>query len=178
MSAAPNGAGYTLDVTEAHLELTQIRCPRCAADLILRVTAQERAGLVHLELDTACIACGVSPWSEPDQRLIVFRPGAPLGAALAGAASDFAGLFAAAQGRVDSLLRRCEVLERELASANGSVSRASADERRRSTGVESDLRGEISRLEGSLAEARLEVRRAEEATRGAVETGKRAIEMD
>ena len=43
---------------------------------------------------------------------------------------------------------------------------------------EERLHTEISRLEGILAEARAEIRRGEEATRGPVSPGKRAIELD
>src|SRR5437762_5437213 len=66
-------------VQEAHLELTSLRCPRCAGQLVLRVLAEERGRSVSLTLDSACIACGVSPWAAPDQRSVVFTPGAPIG---------------------------------------------------------------------------------------------------
>jgi hypothetical protein len=60
-------------VREAFLDLMNLRCPRCAGQLVLRVLADERGRGVHLTLDSACIACGVSPWAESDQR------GAPRG---------------------------------------------------------------------------------------------------
>jgi outer membrane murein-binding lipoprotein Lpp len=165
-------------MTEVQLELVKIRCPRCAGELVLRIEASEERGAVHLALDTACIACGVSPWMESDERLVVFRPGAPLGAALSGAASDYAAELSSAQTRVSGLLHKVEDLEKDLELARRNVSRASADERRRKQELEGDLRSEISRLEGALAEARAEVRRADEATRGQVTPGKRAIEIE
>lgn len=163
---------------EAQLELRTVRCPRCAGDLVLRINADEAGGAVRLEFDTACVSCGISPWAESDQRMLVFRPGAAIGDALAGAASDYAAQLASAQGRVDALLGRVHDLEVDLQSARRSVSRAGADERLRKQELEGELRGEISRLEGALAEARAEVRRAEEATRGEITPGKRAIEME
>ena len=56
--------------------------------------------------------------------------------------------------------------------------RETAEERRRRGEREQSLSDEITRLEGALADARIELRRAEEAIRGAVEPGKRPIEMD
>lgn len=123
-----------LQMVESHLELTS-RCPRCANQLVLRVLAEERGRSVQLTLDTACIACGVSPWDIPDQRTLVFTPGAG-----------------------------------EL--------KARPPELRRESEMEAALREEISRLEGALAEARVELRRAEEATRGEVAEGKRPIEVE
>ncbi|MBS2022098.1 MAG: hypothetical protein JST92_06780 [Deltaproteobacteria bacterium] len=163
---------------EVQLELRTIRCPRCAGEIVLRIQADEVSGQVRLELDTACVSCGVSPWNESDQRLLVFRPGAAIGDSLAGAASDFAAQLSAAQTRVDALLARQTDLERDLQSAKRSVSRASADERRRKEELEAELRSDITRLEGALADARAEVRRSEEATRGSVTPGKRAIELE
>jgi len=126
-------------MAEAHLELTRIRCPRCAGQIVLRVSGEERDGAVELTLDTACVVCGTSPWGGADQRTLVFTPG------------------------------------REAA---GELPRETVDERRQRTDREQSLREEISRLEGALADARAEVRRADEATRGAVEPGKRLIEIE
>lgn len=170
--------GYARGVNETQVELNKIRCPRCAGELVLRIVAEEEAGAVRLVLDTACISCGVAPWADSDQRLLVFRPGAPIGAALSGAASDYAAEMAAAQARVDALLRRCDELEREVQSARQNVTRVSTVEQRRKGELEQELRGEISRLEGSLADARAEVRRADEATRGSFAPGIRPIELD
>ena len=149
---------------EAHLELDMLRCPRCAGQLVLRVLADERGHSVMVTLDSACIACGVSPWSEPDQRTVLFTPGVSI-------ESDQAAL-AAAQARIDALLRRCETMESSLAAAQRNLARA------RQGDVEAALREEISHLEGQLADARAEVRRSEEATRGVVEPGKRPIEVE
>jgi hypothetical protein len=165
-------------MTEVEVELLRLRCPRCAGQLVLRIQARERAGEVQLTVDSACVCCGVSPWSESDQRVMLFRPGAPIGGALSGAAADYVSELAAAQTRVDGLLHKVSELERDLESARRSVSRASADERRSKLELEEELRGEIGRLEGALADARSEVRRAEEATRGQVSPGKRAIELE
>src|ERR1700757_3361824 len=63
---------------EALLDLTSLRCPRCAGQLVIRVTSDERGRSVLITLDTACIACGVSPWSESDERRVVFTPGAAI----------------------------------------------------------------------------------------------------
>jgi hypothetical protein len=131
---------------EALIELDSLRCPRCAGQLVLRVLADERGSSLLLTLDSACVACGTSPWSETDQRTVVFTPGATIAAALGGVEPGAA-----------------------LAEAGIDLSVKLAD---------AELRGEITRLEGSLAEARAEVRRAEEATRGAVSEGKRAIEIE
>lgn len=172
---------------EALIELDSLRCPRCAGQLVLRVLADERGRSLLLTLDSACVACGTSPWSETDQRTVVFTPGATIaaalggvdpGAALAEAGIDLSVKLAAAQSRIDSLLRRAEALEGDLAAARRNLARATADERRRIGERDAELRGEITRLEGSLAEARAEVRRAEEATRGVVSEGKRAIEIE
>ena len=174
-------------MVEAQLELQDLRCPRCAGQLVLRVLADERGRSVLLTLDSACIACGVSPWVEADQRTLVFTPGATIGEALAGvvpgislaeADTDTDSRLAAAQSRIDTLLRRVESLEHTLGAAQRNLARAAADERRRRGDVEVELRDEISRLEGALAEARTEVRKAEEATRGEVHAGKRAIEIE
>jgi len=123
-----------VQMVESHLELL-MRCPRCAGQIVLRVLGEERGRSVQLTLDTACIACGVSPWDIPDQRTLVFTPGAG-----------------------------------EL--------KARPPELRRESEIETALREEISRLEGALAEARVELRRAEEATRGEVSPGKRPIEVE
>ena len=155
---------------EAHLELTSLRCPRCAGQLVLRVAAEERGRSVMMTLDTACIACGVSPWSEPDERTIVFTPGASI--ETEHREPDAESRLAAAQGRIDGLLRRIDALENSLAGAQRNLVRA------RQSDVEAGLREEITRLEGQLADARAEVRRAEEATRGPVASGKRPIEIE
>jgi hypothetical protein len=155
---------------EAHLELTMLRCPRCAGQLVLRVMSEERGRSVLLTLDTACVACGVSPWNEPDERTVVFTPGASIESEQAG--PDAETRLSAAQTRIDGLLRRCESLEHNLAAAHRNLQRA------QQSGVEVGLREEISHLEGQLAEARAEVRRAEEATRGQVASGKRPIEIE
>ena len=172
---------------ESHLELSSLRCPRCAGQVVLRVLADERGRGVQLTLDSACVACGVSPWPESDQRTVIFTPGASIAAALAGvepsgalaeAGEDLGIRLSAAQSRIDSLLRRGESLERDLAMARGSVQGAAVAERRRIADHEGSLRAEISRLEGLLAEARAEVRRAEEATRAELTPGHRAIELE
>ena len=187
---------------EALLEIDSLRCPRCAGQLVLRVLAEELGRSVFLTLDSACVACGVCPWEEPDQRTLTFTPGLPVAAATAFATSDAepglasarAGLapaapradaghdaavrLAAAQARIDTLLRRGESLEHDLAAAQRNLERAAADERRRGSDREGDLRADVSRLEGALAEARAEVRRAEEATRTEVRPGQRAIELE
>ena len=157
---------------EAHLELTSLRCPRCAGQLVVRVLAEERGKSVSLTLDSACIACGVSPWSSPDQRSVVFTPGAPIGEPPAAGAPDAAEQLSAAQARIDQLLRRSESLENSLAATQRNLARARASD------TEQALREEISHLEGQLAEARAEVRRSEEATRGEVGAGKRPIEVE
>src|SRR5579862_5670424 len=72
---------YNTSVVEAHLELETLRCPRCAGQLVMRVLADERGRSLFLTLDSACIACGVSPWESPDQRSIVFTPGASIATA-------------------------------------------------------------------------------------------------
>jgi len=151
---------------EAHIELSGLRCPRCAGDLVLRVLADERGRSVLLTLDTACASCGTSPWESPDQRTVLFTPGAGIDPA------DAASALAAAQGRIDQLLRRIQSLEAGLGSAQRNLERARAGDQTQG------LREEISRLEGQLAEARAEVRRAEEATRGEVSAGKRPIEVE
>jgi len=155
---------------EAHLELTMLRCPRCAGQLVLRLMAEERGRSVMLTLDTACIACGVSPWSEPDERNVVFTPGASISGEQGAPGAE--ARLAAAQARIDGLLRRIDSLENSLAAAQRNLARA------RQSDLEAGLRDEISRLEGQLADARAEVRRAEEATRGVVSAGKRPIEIE
>ena len=181
-------------VVEAHLELRTVRCPRCAGELVIRVAAEERGRSVFLTLDTACAACGVSPWTEPDergravmltldtacvacgvspwdapdQRTILFTPGA----AIDMVQPDALSALAVAQARIDALLRRIQSLENSLAAAHRNLERAHAGDR------DAGLREEISRLEGQLAEARAEVRKAEESTRGNVAPGKRPIEME
>ena len=159
---------------EAHLELTSLRCPRCSGQLVLRVLAEERGRSVLMTLDSACIACGVSPWSSPDQRTVMFTPGASIGEAPGKVppAQEAEGRMAAAQARIDSLLRRCQSLENSLAATQRNMQRAQQGD------VETGLREEISHLEGQLAEARAEVRRSEEATRGEVGAGKRPIEVE
>jgi|ERR1041384_577279 hypothetical protein len=151
---------------EAHIELSSMRCPRCAGEIVLRILADEKGRSVLLTLDTACVSCGTTPWDMPDQRTVLFTPGAGLDPA------DAASALAAAQGRIDSLLRRIHGLESGLASAHRNLERAKASD------MEASLREEISRLEGQLADARAEVRRAEEATRGEVSAGKRPIEVE
>jgi len=165
-------------VQEAHLELTGLRCPRCAGQLVLRALAEERGRSVLLTLDSACIACGVSPWAAPDQRTVVFTPGASIAEApgavpaIASPAQDAEARLAAAQARIENLMRRCASLENSLAGVQRNQERA------RQGDVEVGLREEISHLEGQLAEARAEVRRSEEATRGEVGGGKRPIEVE
>jgi hypothetical protein len=162
---------------EAQLDLRRFRCPRCAGDLVLRISADERDDGLQLVIDSACASCGVSPWNDSDERSMFFRPGAPIGAALSGAAADYVAELSLATSRIDGLVHRVRELESALDQARRSVSRASADERKKKQELEGELRGEISRLESALAEARAEVRRAEEATRGVVSPGKRAIEL-
>jgi hypothetical protein len=157
---------------EAHLELTSLRCPRCVGQLVLRVLAEERGRSVLLTLDSACVACGVSPWAAPDERTVLFTPGASIADAPETPAQDAEARLAAAQAHIDTLLRRCASLESSLAAVQRNQERA------RQGGVESGLREEISHLEGQLAEARAEVRRSEEATRGEVGAGKRPIEVE
>jgi len=158
---------------EAYLELANLRCPNCAGDLVLRVLGEERGSSVQLTLDTACASCGTSPFREPDQRMVVFTPGA-----LLQTSTDAALRLEAAQARIESLQRRCAQLEAGLQAAQHNLGRAGAEERRKQQQGEGLLRGEISRLEGALAEARAEVRRADEATHGEVREGKRAIELE
>lgn len=162
---------------EAHLELTSLRCPRCSGQLVLRVLAEGRGRSVLMTLDSACIACGVSPWASPDQRTVMFTPGASIGDAEAGVPSaapapDAEARLAAAQARIDTLLRRCQSLENSLAATLRNIQRTKQGD------VEAGLRDEISHLEGQLAEARAEVRRSEEMTRGEVGGGKRPIEVE
>jgi hypothetical protein len=160
-------------VVETQLELRTVRCPRCAGELVIRVTAEERGRSVFLTLDTACASCGVSPWTESDERSVVFTPGAPIEQE---PGEEARARLAAAQTRIDALLRRVDALEASLAGAHRNLERA--EQRHRSGEHEAGLRTEISRLEGALAEARAEVRKAEEATRGNVAPGKRPIEME
>lgn len=80
--------------------------------------------------------------------------------------------LAAAQARIDSLLRRCQSLEHSLAASQRNLQRVQQSD------VEAALREEISHLEGELAAARAEVRRSEEATRGETGAGKRPIELE
>src|SRR4051812_26388104 len=124
-------------MVEAQLELTTIRCPRCAGQLVLRVDAEERGRSVQLLIDTACVVCGTSPWNVSDERLITFTPGAAIAAS---------GDIGAAQARIDALLRRIDSLERDLGSAQRNLERAARDEQRRRTDVEQQLREEISHL--------------------------------
>lgn len=152
---------------ETHLELTGLRCPRCSGQLVLRVLAEECGQSALLTLDSACVACGVSPWAAPDQRTVVFTAGAA-----AQGAPDAEARLAAAQARIDSLLRRCESLEHSLAATQRNLQRVKQSD------LEAGLREEISHLEGELAQARIEVRRSEEATRGEVGAGKRPIEIE
>lgn len=160
---------------EAHLELTSLRCPRCAGQLVLRVLAEERGRSALLTLDSACVACGVSPWAAPDQRTVVFTPGASIGdvgVPQGAPAQDLEARLAAAQARIDSLLRRGQSLEHSLAAAQRNLQRVKQSD------LEAGLREEISHLEGELAAARAEVRRSEEATRGETGPGKRPIEIE
>jgi hypothetical protein len=152
---------------EAHLDLSSVKCPRCAGQLVVRVAMEEKQGAVALTVDTACIACGVAPWDDSDARHLVFHPGKP-------EEDDAEARLATAQARVEALVRRCRMLEVAATEAQREARRAED----RTGGEESSLRGEISRLEGQLAEARAEVRRAEEATRGEVREGKRPIEIE
>ena len=156
---------------------------------MLRVLAEERGRSALLSLDTACIACGVSPWAASDQRTVVFTPGAHIegdpraetssergpqvdGEAPGAPAPDGEARLAAAQARIDSLLRRCQSLEHSLAASQRNLQRVKQSD------VEAGLREEVSHLEGELAAARAEVRRSEEATRGEVGSGKRPIEIE
>ena len=160
---------------EAHLDLTSLRCPRCGGQLVLRVLAEERGRSTLLNLDSACVACGVSPWDAPDLRTVVFTPGASIGEDQGGVpqpAQDAESKLAAAQARIDSLLRRCDSLEHSLAASQRNLQRVKQSD------VETGLREEISHLEGELAKARIEVRRSEEATRGETGEGKRPIEVE
>jgi hypothetical protein len=167
---------------EAHLDLASLRCPRCSGQLVLRVVAEERGRGVVVTLDSACVACGISPWTAPDQRTMVFTPGASISEAISGAmpqatqAQEAEARLAAAQARIDGLLRRIAALENGLAAAQRNLTRA--EERHRKGDVEAGLREEISHLEGELAQARAEVRRGEEATRGELNAGKRPIEIE
>lgn len=163
-------------MAELHFDLAHIRCPRCAGELVVRVGIEETGEEVRLTIDSACVACGVAPWPESDERLLVFRPGSLTGAPPPG--EELAPRLAAAQARIDQLQRRVEGLDHDLQASRRDLSRALDDGRRRQGDVVTTLRGEISRLEGALADARAEVRRAEEATRGSVEAGKRAIEIE
>jgi multidrug resistance efflux pump len=104
---------------------------------------------------------------------VVFTPGAPIEQE---PGEEARARLAAAQTRIDTLLRRVDALEASLAGAHRNLERA--EQRHRSGEQEAGLRTEISRLEGALAEARAEVRKAEEATRGNVSPGKRPIEME
>jgi len=152
-------------MSESHLELREVRCPQCGGDMVLRVFGDERGKDVILTLDSACVACGMAPWS--DERTMVFTPG---GAPASGEEAD--GRLAAAQARIETLARRCQVLEDALAAAERNAAREQRSE------VESQLRSEISRLEGSLAQARADARKADAATRGEVQPGKRPIEIE
>jgi chromosome segregation ATPase len=98
---------------------------------------------------------------------MVFTPG---GAPASGEEAEVR--LAAAQARIETLARRCRVLEDALAATERNAARAQHSE------LESQLRGEISRLEGSLAQARAEARKVEAATRGDVQPGKRPIEIE
>lgn len=62
---------------ETQFELTGLRCPRCAGQLVVRVLAEERGAELALSIDSACVACGISPWAAPDQRTVYFTPGGP-----------------------------------------------------------------------------------------------------
>ena len=138
----------------------------------MRVLAEERGRSALLSLDSACIACGVSPWAAPDQRTVVFTPGAPAEGDPRAEGATEPGPLGAAQARIDSLLRRCESLEHSLAASQRNLPRVKQGD------LEAGLREEISHLEGELAAARAEVRRSEEATRGETGAGKRPIELE
>ncbi len=165
-------------MTELHFELRKTRCPRCAGELVLRVNITEPHADVRLVVDSACVSCGVTPWEDSDERLLVFRPGSATGGAGGGSAEELAGRLAAAQARSEQLLRRIEGLDNDLEAARRQVARAEEDRRRRQSEVVVSLRADISRLEGELAAARVELRRSDEATHGEVRPGKRAIEID
>ena len=159
---------------ETHFELTSLRCPRCAGQLVLRVLAEEQGRSALLTIDSACVACGVSPWEASDQHRMVFTPGASIEGALEGAplVEDAEAKLSTARARIDSLLRRCQSLEQGLAASQRNLQRVKQSD------VEAGLREQISHLEGELAAARAEVRRSEEATRGETGGGKRLIEVE
>jgi len=142
--------------------------------LVLRMLAEERGRSALLTVDSACVACGVSPWEASDQRTVVFTPGASIEGPLEGAppGQDAEAKLATAQARIDSLLRRCQSLEHGLSAAQRNLQRVEQSD------VEAGLREQISHLEGELAAARAEARRAEEATRGETGGGKRLIEVE
>ena len=142
----------------------------------MRVGVEEPGAEVRLTFDTACVSCGVAPWPDSDERLLVFRPGKPLDRS--GAVEDLPARLAAAYARVDQLLRRIEGLDHDLEAVRRELTRAEESGRLRQGEVVAGLRGELSRLEGELAAARARQLRDEEATHGLVEPGKRAIEID
>jgi hypothetical protein len=163
-------------VAELHFDLKATRCPRCAGDLVLRVEVDERGAEVQLSVDTACTACGDAPWPESDERLLLFRPGQPRAEPASGEEPD--ARLLAAQARIEQLVRAREGLARDLEAARRDARRAADDARRRQPEQLLALRAELSRLEGELADARAQLRRGEEATRGSVQPGKRAIEIE
>ena len=165
---------------EAHVDLRQHRCPRCAGELVLRVEVDEAGRDVRVTVDTACASCGASPWGESDERLLVFRPGSPGagGASGASAADDATARLASAHARIEQLLRRNEGLDHDLEASRRDLARAEERGRGRQSDVITALKADVSRLEGELAEARARMRKDEEATRGPVESGRRPIEIE
>ena len=164
-------------MSEVHVDLRQHRCPRCAGDLVLRLDVDEAGRDVRLTVDTACASCGQSPWADSDERLLIFRPGSA-GVPAGGTADELAAKLAAAYARVEQLVRRTEGLEGDLEAARRDLSRADERGRGRQSDAVAALRGDVSRLEGELAEARARMRKDEEATRGPVAPGLRPIEIE
>jgi hypothetical protein len=137
-------------VTEVQLDLRLLRCPRCAGDLVVRIQADESPDSLRLLIDSACASCGVSPWHDSDERTMLFRPGDPM------------------EAPMEAPVRAAQA--REAADSAAELSRAAV----RVDG----LLSRVNELERELEQARREVRRGEEATRGAVSPGLRAIELD
>ena len=164
-------------MSEVHVDLRQHRCPRCAGDLVLRLEVDEAGRDVRVTVDTACSSCGQSPWADSDERLLIFRPGSA-GVPSGGSADELAAKLASAYARVEQLVRRSEGLEGDLEAARRDLTRADERGRGRQSDVVTALRGDVSRLEGELAEARARMRKDEEATRGPISPGKRPIEIE
>lgn len=161
---------------EQFVELKRSRCPRCSGEMVLRLEVDEADLDVRLVIDTACVACGSSPWPDSDERLLVFRPGSP--GAARNTPEELAAKLASAQARIEQLLRRVEGLDHDLDAARRDVDRAQDLARGRASDATAALRSEVARLEGELAQARAQMRRDEEATHGDVQSGKRPIEIE